>query len=104
MAARVEARQQGCEDKGGERDPRDEDAAVAMVKAVASFEFVGLGGAETVGVKKTGIEKPVGRVEHPDGDGHGGRCCGRQMDVVGAGDEPGPESGDGGRVEREQMP
>ena len=54
MAAGSRRGSRSCEDEGGERDPGEEGAAVAMVEVVASFEFVGLGGAETVGVKEDG--------------------------------------------------
>ena len=50
------------------------------------------------------VEETVGGVEHPDGDEH---CSGRgpgKMKADGRGDGDGPDGGDRGCVEREQMP
>jgi len=93
----VEAEGCGIEggNQAGEQDRRDgyggeEGASVAMVEAVAFFEVV-RGGA--------GVEEAVGCVEHPDGDRHREDGGEREMNVVGRGDEPGPEGGDGWGVE-----
>jgi hypothetical protein len=64
---------------------------VAMVEVVAGFEGVF-------------VEEAVGGVERPDREEHGGYCSSGEADVVGPSDEPGPESGYRGRVEREEMP
>jgi hypothetical protein len=56
------------------------------------------------GFERVLVEEAVGGVERPDGEEHGedGGCG--EVDVVGAGDEPGPESGYGRGVEGEEMP
>jgi hypothetical protein len=72
-----------------------------MVEVVASFEVFVMG---WIGVEEAGVHQTIGCVEHPDCDGH---CeCGgdRKVDVVGGGDEPCPEDGDGWSVEGEKMP
>jgi hypothetical protein len=85
-----EAGKEQGEGNGGDEDASEEGGAVAMVEEVARFEGVGLGGL--------GVEETVGGVEHPHGDGHGERGGEREAEVVGAGDEPGPERGYGGGV------
>ena len=55
-------------------------------------------------VEEARVHQAIGGVEHPDGDGH---CeCGGdgKVNVVGGGDEPCPEDGDGWSVEGEKMP
>ncbi len=50
------------------------------------------------------VEQAVGGVEHPDGDGMARmEVSGRRIRTE-AGDEPGPKGGDGGRVERKEVP
>jgi hypothetical protein len=92
-----EMREQRGEKQRGEDDADDKGAAVEPMEVVAFFEFV-------FRLDGTGVEKAIGGIEHPDGDGHGEDGRGRQPDVVGAGDEPCPEGGDGGCVEREEVP
>ena len=83
----------------GEENSREEGFAVAVMKVVTGFEvFAGYG------VHQTGVHQAICGVEHPDGNGHGEDGRGWEMNVVGARDEPGPERGDGGCVEGEQMP
>jgi hypothetical protein len=65
-----------------------------MVEVVTGFEFVVV----------RGVENAIGGVEDPDGEGHGSGCGGGKANVAGAGDEPGPERGNGGGVERQQVP
>jgi hypothetical protein len=85
-----------CECYGGCRDAGEECAAMAIVKEVTRFEVsVGDGSDEA------GIEKAVGDVEHPDSEKHGNDADGWQEKVIGGGDEPDPERGDGRGVERE---
>jgi hypothetical protein len=67
-----------------------------MVEVVAGFEFSRAGGG--------GVEDTVGGIEHPDGQKHRGKACGRYMEGNGSGDEPCPQGGDGWCIEREQMP
>ncbi len=57
-----------------------------------------------IDVEEAGVHEAIGGVEHPDSDRHG-QCGGEgKVDVVCRGDEPRPESGDGGGVEGEKMP
>ncbi len=93
-------KKQGKSD-GGKQDSGEEGGAVAMVEEVAGFEVFVMGG---VGLEEARVHQAIGSVEHPDGDGHG-KCGGDgKVDVVGGGDEPRPEYGDGGGVEREKVP
>jgi hypothetical protein len=106
---------QGEGERGGE-DAGAEGAAVVVVEEMAGFEVcdgrvevverMGFQGTviERAGVEETGVEEAVGGVEGPDGGGHREGRGERQADVVGGGEEPGPERGDGGGVEREEMP
>jgi len=96
-----EMREERGECDGGEKDSGEEEGAVAMVEVVAGFEV-----GEEVGlrVEDAGVHETVGCVEHPDGEGHGERRGEGEMDLVGCGDEPGPQGSDGGGVEREEMP
>jgi len=67
-----------------------------MVEVVAGFERSDV---ERVFGEQARVEEPVGDVEHPDGEEHSGDAGCGQVDVVGEGDEPGPECGDGWGVE-----
>jgi hypothetical protein len=87
----LEAWEQDSQSNGGEDYAGEEGFAVAMVEVVAGFEGVL-------------VEEAVGGVERPDGEEHGGYCSCGEVDVVGPSDEPGPESGYRGRVEREEVP
>ena len=73
---------------------------MAMMEAVALFE---LGRRLTAG-ERARVEETVGGVEHPDGDEHRGGRGERKMKTDSGGDGEGPDGGDGGCVEREQMP
>jgi len=96
-----EAGKKDCEGDGGEDDAGEEGGAMTVVEVMAGFEvFFG----RVAGVEEAGVQEAVGGVEHPDGDGHGEGGGEGETDVVGGGDEPGPESGDGGGVEGEEMP
>ena len=72
-----------------------------MVEVMASFERSGV---ERVLGEQARIEEPIGDVEHPDGEEHCQNADHRETNMVGRGDEPSPERGDGGGVEREEMP
>ncbi len=97
----LEVGKKDCESDEGEEDGDTEGAAVTVMEVVAGFEvFV----ASWAGVEETRVHQAIGGVEHPDGEGHG-KCRGEwKLDVVRAGDEPRPESGDCWCVEGEQMP
>ena len=64
-------------------------------EVVALFEVRGVA---------AGVEEPVGGVEYPDGEGHGGYGGDWQSNATAMGDEPSPERGDRGCVEREEVP
>ena len=76
-----------------------------VVEAVAGFEIgvrvvrVEDAGVEKSGIEGAGIEEAICGVDHPDGDEHGGGFCPREGEARAAGDEEGPECGDGGGVE-----
>ena len=95
---------EGCRSQG---NSDRKGPAMAVMEEVARFEPGGEPGMRRVqptGIEQAGIQQAVERVEYPDGEGHG---CGRgkrKTDVAAARDEPGPQRGDGGRVEREQVP
>ena len=80
-----------CQGYRGEDDSGEEGFAMLMVKVMAGFESVL-------------VEEAVGGVEAPDGEEHGEDRGDGEVDVVNAGDEPGPESGYGGGVEGEEVP
>ena len=88
--------QQHCEGDGSKKDSDDEGAAVAMVEVVAGFERSCV---ERVFGEQACVEKPVGDVQHPDGEEHGEDADLWKTNVIGRGDEPGPECGDGWGVE-----
>ena len=96
-----ETEQQRRECCRSQQYPGKEEAAMTVVKVVAGFEVLLL---PRLAVEQPRVEKAVGGVEHPHGDKHRGDRRGGKADVVGGGDEPHPESGDGGSIEREQMP
>jgi hypothetical protein len=91
-----EARKEDGEGDGTEKDSGEKGCAVAIVEAVAGFEG-GVAG-------RLGVEDAIGCVERPDGDEHGERGGEGKVDVVGGGDEPGPERGYRGGVEGEEVP
>ncbi len=93
---RRDTRQQGRKSHGGERDAGEKGCAVAMMKEMAGFEGAG--------IELAGIEKAVRRIQHPDGNEHGQWRGDGKPDMAGSSDEPGPESGYAGSVEREEMP
>ena len=72
-----------------------------MVEVVACFERSDV---EGVFGEQARVEEPVGDIEHPNGEEHSEDADLCKMKVIGRGDEPGPECGNGGGVEREQMP
>jgi hypothetical protein len=59
---------------------------------------------ERGGEEAAGVEEAVGGVEHPDGEEHCQGAGDREAQVDGSGGETGPEDGDGGGVEGEQVP
>ena len=69
---------------------------MAVVEVMTGFEVGGSGGL--------GVEEAVGGIERPDSGGHREEGGGGEVHVAGAGDEPGPEYGDGGGVEGEEVP
>jgi hypothetical protein len=89
------------ESYGGEQNSREEGGAVAVVEVVAGFEVLLVWG---LAVEEASVEKAVGGVEHPDSDEHRQDGGEGKADVVGGGDEPDPEGGYSGSVEREEMP
>jgi hypothetical protein len=97
---RVDSAQQGDEDAGGDGDEDEKRAAMAMMEAVALFEL----GWRLAAGERARVEETVGGVEHPDGDEHRGRSGEGKMQANGGRDGDGPDGGDGGCVEREQMP
>ena len=50
------------------------------------------------------IENAVGDIEQPGAEGQKQRCEKGDVKMHGAGEEPRPESGDGRRIQAEQMP
>ena len=90
---------EGSEGDRGEDDSSEEGSAVAVVKVMAGFEVFSM-----ARIEKTGVHQTISGVKHPDGYGHGEDRRSWESDVVGAGDEPRPESGYRGSVEREKMP
>jgi hypothetical protein len=94
-------REQGCQGDGSEEKPGEEGASVAMVEVMAGFEESGV---ERVFGEQARIEEPIGNVERPDGEEHAYDADLWETKVIGRGDEPSPECGDCGGVEREQMP
>ena len=90
-----------CESDRGEENSTEKGGTVTVVEVVAGFEvFVATG----VDVEETGIHEAISGVEHPDGDGHRQSGREREADVICRGDEPSPESRNGGGVEGEKMP
>ena len=84
-------REQDREAEGSGGDPDQKSTAMMMMEAVTLFKLLAAEGSC--------VEKPVGSVEQPDGKRHG-RDGGRgEMDLVDAGDKPGPERGHGWRIE-----
>ena len=67
-----------------------------MVEVVAGFERSDV---ERVFGEQARVEEPVGDVEHPNGEEHGEDADLWETKVIGIGDEPGPECGDGWGVE-----
>ena len=108
------AGEQGSEDKkeveGSGRDQRDESgeekrddakgekegAAVAMVKEVTMLEA---GADRGLAVKRLRVKQAIRGVEDPDHEEHGDERGGGKVDLADAGDEGGPDRGDGWGVE-----
>jgi hypothetical protein len=103
--AGVDVGEETDECEGAEEDEGEEAGAVVVVEAVAGFEIgvrvvrVEDAGVEKSGIEGAGIEEAICGVDHPDGDEHGGGFCPREGEARAAGDEEGPECGDGGGVE-----
>jgi len=74
--------------RGGEYDPRQKSAAMAVVKEMPLLEFVQLRSPD--GVECPAIEQPVARVKDPDRERHRRRRNKRQVDTTRARNEPGP--------------
>ena len=96
-----EMREEQRESDGREEDSGEEKGAVAVVEVVAGFEVFE---EVRLGVEGAGVHQTIGCVEGPDGESHSQCRSEWEMDLVGGGDEPRPESGDGGGVEGEKMP
>ena len=82
-----------------------------VVEAVAGFEVGEERRDSEGGIRearferwRSGVQETVGGVDHPDGEEHGGWLGPGEMEMGAAGDEDGPECGDCGGVEREEMP
>ena len=56
------------------------------------------------GFEGVGVEEAVGGVERPHSEEHGEDGGDGEVEVIGAGNEPRPEGGYRGGVEREEMP
>ncbi len=69
---------------------------MAMMKAVAFFE----GGVGRV----AGVEKTVGGIKYPHREEYGSDRAEGQENTAAARDEPCPQCGDRGRVERNEVP
>ena len=52
----------------------------------------------------SGVEEAIGGVQNPDREEHGSRHDGWKSRLCGSCNENGPEGGDGGSVQREQVP
>jgi hypothetical protein len=96
-----ESEKEWGESYGGEQNSCEKGSAVAVMEVVAGFEVLL---ARRLAVEEASVEEAVGGVEHPDGDEHGEDGGEGKADVVGGSDEPDPERGYGGSVEREEVP
>jgi hypothetical protein len=113
-SAGVEMAEKLGECEGSENDDGEEAGAVLVVEAVAGFEVrvvvwraweVDIWDVDVdVNVEDAGVEEAVGGVDHPDGYEHRGGGSPGKDEVGAAGDEEGPEGGDGWGVEGEKMP
>lgn len=71
------------------------------METVAGFERVAGCGCGTVGV---GVEQTISRIQDPDGEEQGKESAHGCRQAEASGKHGGPEDGDGGRVQREEVP
>ena len=96
----IQQGEKSAEGNGCEGDAGGKGGAMALMEAMSHLQLTGISSA----IGPVGVEETVGGVDDPHGKGHGEDGGMGEMYTGYAGNEPGPQSCNTGRVQREQVP